>query len=149
MPDGQPHPPGGTVQVPKFSVPGLLHRSITELIQSVWSSPQSKDFQHVSCRQFWSNAATGNDERVYGELYTSEAFNLEYENLQKQPPEAGCTLERIICALMLYSDSTHLANFGDAALWPIYLFFGNQSKYTRVQPSSGSCQHVAYIPKVR
>ena len=38
VPDGQPHPPGGTVAVPKFSVPGLLHRSITELIQSVWSS---------------------------------------------------------------------------------------------------------------
>ncbi|KAK7679638.1 hypothetical protein QCA50_017350 [Cerrena zonata] len=49
---------------------------------------------------------------------------------------------------MLYSDSTHLANFGDASLWPLYLYFGNQSKYERVRPATGSCHHVAYIPKL-
>jgi len=30
---------------------------------------------------------------------------------------------------MLWSDSTHLASFGNASLWPIYLYIGNLSKY--------------------
>lgn len=148
VPDGREHPPGSENPIPIFSVPGLVHRSLTEIIKAVWSSPESRDFQFIPYRQFWTRSPSGNEERVLGELYTSEAFNEEYEKLQALPPETGCTLERIICALMLYSDSTHLANFGDAALWPLYLFFGNQSKYVRACPSSGSCHHVAYIPKV-
>ena len=50
---------------------------------------------------------------------------------------------------MFWSDATHLANFGTAKLWPIYLFFGNLSKYIRLRPSSGACNHLAYIPSVR
>ena len=68
--------------------------------------------------------------------------------LQQQPPEVGCTLERVVASLMPWSDSTHLANFGTASLWPLYLFFGNQSKWVRGKPKTASCHHVAYIPKV-
>ena len=75
-------------------------------------------------------------------------FNDAYEELQRQVPEPNCELERIVCGLMFYSDSTHLANFGDASLWSLYMYFGNQSKYVRACPTSGSCHHVAYIPKV-
>jgi len=49
---------------------------------------------------------------------------------------------------MFWSDTTHLANFGTAKLWPIYMFFGNLSKYTRAEPSSHACYHVAYIPSL-
>ena len=49
---------------------------------------------------------------------------------------------------MVWSDSTHLANFGTAKLWPIYFLFGNASKYICGQPNSGACQHVAYIPSL-
>ncbi|TFY60206.1 hypothetical protein EVG20_g7504 [Dentipellis fragilis] len=49
---------------------------------------------------------------------------------------------------MLWSDSTHLASFGNAALWPIYMFFGNLSKYTRGKPTLFSAHHLAYIPKL-
>ena len=54
----------------------------------------------------------------------------------------------VILALMIWSDSTHLASFGTASLWPIYLYFGNLSKYTRAKPSSFAAHHLAYIPKV-
>jgi hypothetical protein len=47
-----------------------------------------------------------------------------------------------------HSDSMHLTSFGNAALWPIYEWFGNQSKYPRGKPTSFAAQHVAYIPKV-
>jgi hypothetical protein len=36
--------------------------------------------------------------------------------LQKQPPEEGCTLKPIVAALMFWSDLTHLANFGNASI---------------------------------
>lgn len=54
----------------------------------------------------------------------------------------------MVASLMLWSDATQLANFGDASLWPIYLFFGNQSKYTCSKPTAAACHHVAYIPTV-
>ena len=40
---------------------------------------------------------------------------------------------------MFWSDATHLAQFGNASAWPIYLFFGNQSKYIQGCPNSGAC----------
>ncbi|KAJ7185362.1 hypothetical protein C8R46DRAFT_377085 [Mycena filopes] len=49
---------------------------------------------------------------------------------------------------MFWSDSTHLANFGNAKLWPIYMLFGNLSKYIRAKPNSGAEHHVAYIPSL-
>ena len=134
--------------MPQFVVPGLMHRSISDIIRTCWSSPEAADFQYVPYRQFWSASPSGTQERVYGELYTSDAFNEAHEELQRQMPEPGCSLERVVCALMAFSDSTHLANFGDASLWPLYLYFGNQSNYQRLKPSSGSCHHTAYIPKV-
>jgi len=49
---------------------------------------------------------------------------------------------------MLWSDSTHLTSFGNTSLWPIYLYLGSLSKYTRAKPTSFAAHHLAYIPKV-
>ncbi|TEB34882.1 hypothetical protein FA13DRAFT_1707097 [Coprinellus micaceus] len=35
---------------------------------------------------------------------------------------------KVVAAIMLWSDSTRLANFGTAKLWPVYMFLGNLSK---------------------
>ncbi|KAK7689513.1 hypothetical protein QCA50_007305 [Cerrena zonata] len=148
VPDGKPHPKGGATPIPIFTVDGLVHRSLTQIIRSVWTSADSSEFQYIPFRQYWKRGPGLADEQVHGEFFTSEACNTAYEDLQSSSPEPDCNLERVICALMLYSDSTHLANFGSAALWPLYMYFGNQSKYVRACPSSGSCHHVAYIPKL-
>lgn len=50
---------------------------------------------------------------------------------------------------MFWSDSTHLAEFGQAKLWPIYMAFGNQSKYERAKPGNRALLHLAYLPSVR
>jgi hypothetical protein len=47
---------------------------------------------------------------------------------------------------MFWSDATHLAAFGTAKMWPIYMTFGNLSKYIRCKPNSGAIKHLAYIP---
>jgi len=57
--------------------------------------------------------------------------------------------EHAVAVLMLSSDLTHLAQFGMAALWPVYAFFGNQSKYSHAKPSNFAAHHMAYLPTVR
>ncbi len=88
----------------------------------------------------------GLTECVFGEAYTSDVF-LEME--KQITPEPGSTLETVIAPMMLHSDSTHLANFGMASLWPVYLGLGLMSKYTCAMPTSFGNHHVVYFPSVR
>ena len=88
------------------------------------------------------------DIKVHGELYTSKVFLDAHRELLESPPEPGCTIPRRIVALMFWSDATQLTSFGDAKLWPLYVFFGNQTKYRRGQPSAKLCSHVAYFQTV-
>jgi hypothetical protein len=136
----------------EFSVSSLHYRRITEVVKSVYQNEQSsRTFHHVPFREYWQAPGTDTEhklERVYSEIYTSEAMNDEYEKLQRSPPEPGCEHERVIAALMFWSDATHLTNFGTAKLWPVYLFFGNQSKYERCKRNSHTASHIAYVPSV-
>lgn len=161
IPDGQPHP---SVQAsPTFQVPGLHYRSLVEVIKDMISNPDLATYFHYTpYRQYFEppgippEISTPVDDavpnlppmRVYDELYSSDAMINAHIELQNLPPEENCSLERVVAAVMLYSDSTHLASFGTASAWPVYMSFGNQSKYVRCKPRAGACQHVAYIPKV-
>lgn len=78
---------------------------------------------------------TGKMQRIYDELYSSE----EYHKVQRQRRSDDCQLERVIASMMFWSDATCLAQFGHATAWPIYLFFGNLSKYRRASPNTGPC----------
>jgi len=148
VPDHQKHHRPMDAPIPHLEVPGLHHRSVTEIIKATLTDQTAApDYHHLPFRQFWKRKS-GAVESVCDELYSSEAFIQEHEVIQNLPPEPGCTLERSVCALMLWSDSTHLASFGMASLWPIYLLFGNQSKYSRSNATRRTCHHVAYIPKV-
>ena len=72
-------------------------------------------------------------EHVYGEVYTSDAF-LE---IQQQIPKHSTQdikdgiHKSVIAPIMIYSDSTNLAHFGSASLWPIYMYLGLLSQYIR------------------
>ena len=131
-----------------FAVPGLHIRSLTAIITAAFTEEISRQFHLTPFRRFWKPSPFRDEERVYDEVYTSDAFLEAHDTLQKQPSEPGCTLEKVVIGLMFWSDSTHLANFGTAKVWPLYLYFANLSKYVRANPSSGACQHVAYIPSV-
>jgi hypothetical protein len=86
--------------------------------------------------------------RLYGELYTSPAFNTAHQELLASPGEPGCNLPRAIVALMFWSDATRLSTFTNTKLWPVYMFFGNESKYRRCTPSFKLCEHIAYFETV-
>ena len=146
VPTGQAH--SSDNDIPVYSVPGLHHRSLVEVLKAVCEEYASRCFHYTPFKQFWKPTADSEPQRVYDEIYSSDAMVEAHEAVQKLPAEPGCTLERVVAALMFWSDSTHLASFGNASLWPIYLFFGNQSKWLRGKPRTGSCHHIAYIPKV-
>ena len=102
----------------KFSVPGLHYRSIIDVIRATWGAASSLLLHFTP---FWCihvDPNTGEETRIFDEVYTLEAFETAHNSLQKQPPEPGCKLERVIAGLMFWSDSTHLANFGTAKVWP-------------------------------
>jgi hypothetical protein len=132
-------------------IPGLYSRKLTTIIQEAFASPLAARFHYSPFRLFHTSPDSGEQQRVYSELYNSDAFLKEHDSIQRTslpPDDPNCKREKVIAALMFWSDSTLLANFGTAKLWPIYLFFGNLSKYIRAEPSSQACYHVAYIPSL-
>ncbi|KAF7311192.1 hypothetical protein MKEN_01020700 [Mycena kentingensis (nom. inval.)] len=79
---------------------------------------------------------------VFGEVYTSQRTLKQYNKLPR------CAEEPVIVSLIPYSDSTHLAQFGDASLWAMYMFFGNQSKDERGRPTANAGFDQAYFPSL-
>ncbi|KAJ7894119.1 hypothetical protein B0H13DRAFT_1624914 [Mycena leptocephala] len=146
--------PSGSAKIPSriFSVPGLYYRSLVTVIKAAFADPLSRHFHFTPFKLFHKVRSTAAQIRVFSEIYNSNAFIKEHDNVRLRgalPPDAlDRKLEKIVAALMFWSDSTHLANFGTAKLWPIYMRFGNLSKYIRAKPSSGAEHHVAYIPSV-
>lgn len=146
--------PSGEVGIEpkKFTVPGLLHRNLTSVIKEAFESPLAHLYHYSPFKLFRKSPISGRDERIYGEFFTSDAFLDETDKVKRHAPvppdDSSCKREKIVAALMFSSDATTLTNFGVAKGWPIYLMFGNLSKYIRSQPDSGAMHHVAYIPSV-
>jgi hypothetical protein len=133
---------------PKDYVAGdMYYRSIISVIREKLAG-DVQQFHYEPFELFWRPVDAHNDVRVHGELYSSPAFLAAHRELQEAPRESGCNLQRVVVALMFWSDATHLTSFGTAKLWPCYLFFGNESKYRRSKPLAHLCHHVAYFQTV-
>lgn len=133
---------------PQFEVPGLFYRRPLEVIKSAFREASAERFHLTPYKMFFQPSPNEPPERIYGEVYSSPAMLEMHEAIRANPPVPDCKLETVIAAMMIWSDSTHLASFGTASLWPIYMFIGNQSKYIRGKPTSFAAHHLAYIPKV-
>lgn len=125
----------------------LYHRSIVSVIRERVTN-NDKHFHYEPYELLWKCSEDEEEVRVHGELYTSASFLSEHEALLNSPAEPGCDAPRAIVALMFWSDATHLTSFGNAKLWPCYMYFGNDSKYQRAKPSSQLCNHIAYFQTV-
>jgi hypothetical protein len=133
----------------EYILGNFYHRSLVSVIREKLSNPDDVEHFHYESYAFkWQPGSSPDPVDVYGELYSSKAFIDAHEALQNSPPEPECRLSQHVVALMFYSDSTHLTSFGDAKLWPIYLYFGNESKYRRCKPSCHLGNHVAYLQTV-
>ena len=131
---------------PSITVDGIYHRDLTDIIKSAFEDSENS-FHTTPFMQHWkiNEHCTFN---VFSEPFTSLEMIDAYKEVNTLPWEPGNELEWVVAGLMVWSDSTHLASFGNASMWPFYLFFANQSKYMRCKPSVQACHHVAYIPMV-
>ena len=140
---------GGLTGPKEFTVPDFCHQNLVSVIREKLKHPtDSSHFHYEPYELHWWPGDGTHDARIYGKLYTSSAFINAHRKLQESAPEPGCDLPRVVVALMIWSDGTQLMSFGNANLWPLYLFFGNESKYQRSKPSNHLCCHVTYFQKV-
>ncbi|KAK7437003.1 hypothetical protein VKT23_006712 [Stygiomarasmius scandens] len=145
--------PSGSKSVPpaEFVVDGLLHANLISTIRLAFSEPLAKKFHLSPFEYYHQRPGSEHPTRVHGELYTSPAFIREHDQVQRAPlplDDLDCKRERVVAGIRVWSDSTHLTNFGVAKLWPVYIMFGNLLKYICALPNSGACHHLAYIPSL-
>jgi hypothetical protein len=132
-----------------YLVGQLHHRSLVAIIKERLKSADAGTRFHFEPHELlWRRGNGLKDVQVYGEMYTSDKLLEMHRNLLDSPPVPGCNAPRAILPLMFWSDSTHLTSFGQAKLWPLYMFFGSDSKYQRCKPSANLCSHMAYFQKV-
>ncbi|KAJ3531358.1 hypothetical protein NMY22_g8186 [Coprinellus aureogranulatus] len=130
-----------------FTIDGFRYRPLVSVIRAkLQDSEQTDHFHFVPYDLRWQPPGSSSDSRVYGELYHSQAFLDAYREIQSLPPEPNEDgLPRYVVGLMFASDQTMLASFGDAKLWPVYMLYGNESKYRRSKVSLGLFEEVAYF----
>ncbi|KAG2142742.1 uncharacterized protein EDB93DRAFT_1252205 [Suillus bovinus] len=133
---------------PEFEVPGLFYHRLLEVIKSAFCEASAEHFHLTLFKMFFQPSPNKPMKHVYSEIYSLQAMLEAHEAIKSHPPDPSCKLETVVAAVMLWSDSTHLASFGSASLWPIYLFLRNQSKYIHGKPSSFAAHHLAYIPQL-
>jgi hypothetical protein len=128
----------------------LRHRNILSVIkEKIANAEDSRQFHYQPYRSVWKPSPDSPEVELYGELYSSRAFRDANEEIQRLPStQANEGLERVVVSLMFWSDGTKLTNFGGSTLWPCYMFFGNESKYRRCQPSELLGHQIAYFIKV-
>ena len=156
-----------------FEVTGIIHRSLRALIEAAvqdTASRRPKDHHWVPHEMYWvpldSEAAPSPTTspsppshstlprpapiRVYTDCYNTDAMLDADAEVRKKPrhEDDDDDVEQVVLPLLLWSDATHLSSFGAALLWPIYLYFGNISKYIRGRPTEFAAHHLAYIPDV-
>jgi hypothetical protein len=138
-------------KAPEIEIHGIWHRNILSLIQDFIQGPLFYELHLKGFMLMWKPSEDEPAERVHGEAFTSDSVLELEEDVRRSLPEPSDedeNLERVVLPIMIYSDSTHLADFGTASLWPIYAFIVSLSKYIRSLPSVDSALHWAYMPTV-
>ncbi|KAG6906039.1 hypothetical protein DXG01_016189 [Tephrocybe rancida] len=130
-----------------YTVNGFYHRSLVSVIREklTLKKDDAKQFHLEPYQLLWQSREGQDPLPLYGEMYSSEAFLHAHRQLQESPAEPGCTLPRVVISLMFWSDATHLTQFGNAKITPLYLYFGNESKYRRCRPTCRLAEHVAFF----
>jgi len=136
-------------EAPEFLVEPVYYHRLTQVLVSSFQEPAAKLFHYIPFKLFWKPTADSPPKRVLSEVYNSDAMIAEHEKIQSQPNEPGCNLEKAVAAALIFSNSTHLTNFGVTSLWPGYVLWGNQTKCECSKPSSFAAHHFVYMQSVR
>ena len=142
------HSKGDEPGIHVYEAVTLCHRKLVSMIRSKVTDRSVFPHLHLEPYKLFWKPNSAEPVRVHREVYTSPAFIEAHDTLQRSPPEPDCTRERVVIALMFSSDGTHLTDYGDAKLHPLYVEFGNESKERRSKQSNGCFEHVAYFESV-
>ncbi|KAJ7163029.1 hypothetical protein C8R46DRAFT_903252 [Mycena filopes] len=130
---------------PEFEVEGLVFRPLLDVMLEVFQGPAFERYHITPFEYRWDPHHTPDSpdlpsghQTVYGEIYMSPKMLKLHIEL---PKPATPNLDTIIAAYMFFSDSTHLDNFGNVSLRPLYTFFDNQSKYEHARPTANTDHH--------
>ncbi|KAG2032650.1 hypothetical protein BDR03DRAFT_935890 [Suillus americanus] len=80
-----------------FSIPGFYYRPLVAVIRSAFTDIQASAFHLFPFKRLWKDPLDGHQECVFDELYSSDSWLEAQEELQRQPREHGCSLERYAC----------------------------------------------------
>ena len=145
---------------PHFVIEDVYHRKLLDVIKEAAADEDATTYNWIPYELTWNRpldddhqgTPTTEPVRLYSDVVNSQEALDEYARIRdwakqhcNDPPE----VEIGLVPILIWSDSTQLANFGNASMWPIYVFFGFVSKYIRARPNSLSAHHLAYVPKVR
>ena len=147
---------------PHFIINDVYHRRLLDVIKEAAADEDATTYNWIPYELKW-NRPLDDDTcdsdgrpltepvRLYSDVVNSQEALDEYARIREwaqehcnDPPD----VEIGLVPILIWSDSTQLTNFGNASMWPIYVFFGMVSKYIRARPNSLSAHHVAYVPKV-
>ncbi|KAG6904976.1 hypothetical protein DXG01_005858 [Tephrocybe rancida] len=134
----------------EFIIKNFYRRPLVSVIREKLAL-KKEDMRHFHLEPFdliWRKGGVKDPVRLYGEIYMSPSFAEAHRALQLSPPEPDCQLPHYVVSLMFWSDGTHLTNFGTASVTPLYMQFGNESKYMHCKPSTHLTEHVAYFEEV-
>jgi len=102
------------VDAPKISVE-VYYRKLLDVIKAALSEPAAEKFHIFPFKEFWQPGPGEPEEQIYSETYTGDCWNAEYTKIcaanQNGPHH---NLEAFLVALMIWSDSTSLAQFRNA-----------------------------------
>ncbi|KAG6825451.1 hypothetical protein H0H92_003666 [Tricholoma furcatifolium] len=116
--------------VPSMTI-DFYHRDILEVFKSVAQNVASSGHIHwQGFQQFWKPSDDEPEQRVYGKVYTSDAFL----GLQQDIPPSEDGLETVA--------------FWNCITLASHIWFGGFSKYVRGTLNSFTANHLAYFPSL-
>jgi hypothetical protein len=88
-------------EAPVLEIPGVYHRSLTDIITSVFQDSVASTFHMTPFQQQWkvSEECTVN---VYSEAYSSPTFLESYVEVNSLPREGDDDLECVVASLMMW-----------------------------------------------
>ena len=99
---------------PKFSV-DVYYRKLLDVIKAAFAEPMAEKFHSFPFKEFWKPNVNEPEEQLYSELYTGDCWYEEFVKVHATNKQGlHHDLEVLIVALMIWSDSTSLAQFGNA-----------------------------------
>ncbi|KAF7800284.1 hypothetical protein EIP86_011532, partial [Pleurotus ostreatoroseus] len=135
-------------KIPKFTVDGFISRQITEIIKGEARDDVVRNHTFTSHERYAKDPFTGQEERIFSELYECNAMAREMKKIRAQPrnPADPSNVEYGIMPICLSSDDTLMVNFGTKSMKPIYMLFRSLSKYVSGRLNAFTIHHLAYVP---